>query len=90
MLHQSGSAFIEPQESIVVSGDEKVTIEIGRRRKSPKEEALVTYDGQTAVHLESTDKVEIRRAAQCIRIIQLKKSNFYEILRNKIGNVKEV
>lgn len=76
--------------SIVVSGDEKVTIEIGRRRKTQKEEALVTYDGQTAVHLESTDKVEIRRAAQCIRIIQLKKSNFYEILRNKIGNVKEV
>ena len=76
--------------SIVVSGDEKVTIEIGRRRKTQKEEALVTYDGQTAVHLESNDKVEIRRAAQCIRIIQLKKSNFYEILRNKIGNVKEV
>ena len=50
----------------------------------------MTYDGQTAVHLESNDKVEIRRAAQCIRIIQLKKSNFYEILRNKIGNVKEV
>lgn len=76
--------------SIVVSGNERVTIEIGRRRKTQKEEALVTYDGQTAVHLESTDKVEIRRASEYIRIVQLKKSNFYEILRNKIGNVKEV
>lgn len=76
--------------SIVVSGDEKVTVEIGRRRKTQKEEALVTYDGQTAVHLESTDRVEIRRASLCVQTIQLKKGNFYEILRNKIGNVKEV
>lgn len=76
--------------SIVVSGDEKVTIEIGRRRKTQREEALVTYDGQTAVRLESADRVEIRRAAECVRTVQLKKSNFYEILRNKIGNVKEV
>ena len=76
--------------SIVVSGDEKVTIEIGRRRKTQKEEAIVTYDGQTALRLESTDRVQIQRAALCVNIIQLKKSNFYEILRNKIGNVKEV
>lgn len=76
--------------SIVVSGDEKVTIEIGRRRKTQKEEALVTYDGQTAVRLESTDRVQIRKADLYVKTIQLKKSNFYEILRNKIGNVKEV
>lgn len=76
--------------SIVVSGDEKVTIEIGRRRKTQQEEALVTYDGQTVVRLESSDRVEIMRAKERVKLIQLKKRNFYEILRNKIGNVKEV
>lgn len=76
--------------SIVVSGDEKVTIEIGRRRKTQQEEALVTYDGQTVVKLESSDCVEIMRAGERVKLLQLKKRNFYEILRNKIGNVKEV
>ena len=37
--------------SVVVSAQAKIRIEIGRRRKTQKEEALVTYDGQTVWEL---------------------------------------
>ena len=48
---------------------------------------MVTYDGQTAVRLETSDRVEIVRSAERVKMIRLKDSNFYEILRNKLGNV---
>lgn len=73
--------------SIVVSGSQSVAVEIGRRRKTQQEEAMVTYDGQTAVRLETSDRVEIVRSAERVKMIRLKDSNFYEILRNKLGNV---
>ena len=73
--------------SIVVSGSQSVAVEIGRRRKSQQEEAMVTYDGQTAVRLETSDRVEIVRSAERVKMIRLKDSNYYEILRNKLGNV---
>lgn len=73
--------------SIVVSGSQNVAVEIGRRRKTQQEEAMVTYDGQTAVRLETSDRVEIVRSSERVKMIRLKDSNFYEILRNKIGNV---
>lgn len=73
--------------SIVVSGREKVRIEIGKRRKTQPEEALVTYDGQTAVNLESSDCIEIGEAAQTVKLIKINNRSFYEVLRSKIGNV---
>ena len=65
--------------SIVVSGSQSVAVEIGRRRKTQQEEAMVTYDGQTAVRLETSDRVEIVRSAERVKMIRLKDSNFYEI-----------
>ena len=73
--------------SIVVSGREKITIEIGKRRKDQLEEALISYDGQAGVQLETSDRVEIRTAAGAVRLIKIKNKNFYQVLRSKIGNV---
>ena len=70
-----------------MSGREKITIEIGKRRKDQLEEALISYDGQAGVQLETSDRVEIRTAAGAVRLIKIKNKNFYQVLRSKIGNV---
>ena len=73
--------------SIVVSPGDKIRIEIGRRRKSQPEEALVTYDGQTVVELESGDSIEIHRARQRVHLIKVTDRTFYEILREKLSGM---
>lgn len=72
--------------SIVVSAGDKVRIEIGHRHKTQKEEALVTFDGQTVVDLESSDSMEIERSRAQVRLVKVAPRSFYEILRTKIGN----
>ena len=69
--------------SIVVSAADRIRIEVGRRRKSLPEEALVTYDGQTVVKLQSGDRIEIERARSRVHLIQVASRTFYEVLREK-------
>jgi len=73
--------------SIVVSGREKITIEIGRRRKDQLEEALITYDGQPGKELETSDRIEVGEAKGAVRLIKINNRSFYQVLRSKIGNV---
>ena len=73
--------------SVVVSAQAKIKIEVGRRRKTQKEEALVTYDGQTVWELESSDVVEIVQASTKVPIVNIRQKSFCDILRNKMKNV---
>ena len=71
--------------SLVVSGEDRIMIEIGRRRKTQKEEAMVTYDGRSAQELETGDRIEIYKAKETTHLIRLKGRSFYQVLQNKIG-----
>lgn len=73
--------------SIVVSGTDRIMIEIGKRRKTQKEEAMVTFDGRIAEELETGDRIEVYKAQETTQLIRLKGQSFYQTLRNKIGNV---
>ena len=73
--------------SVVVSSKAKIRIEIGRRRKTQKEEALVTYDGDTVWELESSDTVEVRRSDLMVPIVTIREKSFCDILRNKIKSI---
>ena len=73
--------------SIVVSGQEKVEIEVGKRSKTQEEEALVTYDGQVIRTLKTGDRVQIGRASHTAKLIEINNRSFYQVLRDKIGNV---
>lgn len=73
--------------SIVVSGKDRIVIEIGRRRKTQKEEAMATFDGRIAEKLETSDRVEVYRARETTKLIRLEGKRFYQVLQNKIGNV---
>lgn len=71
--------------SLVVSGGDRIVIEIGRRRKTQKEEAMVTFDGRSAQELETGDRIEIYKAQETTQLIRLKGRSFYQVLQNKIG-----
>ena len=71
--------------SRVVSGEDRIMIEIGRRRKTQKEEAMVTFDGRSAQELETGDRIEIYKAQETTQLIRLKGRSFYQVLQNKIG-----
>lgn len=73
--------------SVVVSAQAKIKVEIGRRRKTQKEEALVTYDGDTVYDLESSDVVEIVRSSKMVPVVNVRQKSFCDILRNKMKNV---
>ncbi|MDD3222136.1 MAG: NAD(+)/NADH kinase [Clostridia bacterium] len=72
--------------SVVVPSNAKIRIEVGRRRKTQKEEALITYDGQLVRELESGDIVEVVQAAVQAPIINIRQKNFCDILRDKMKN----
>mgnify|MGYP000747856590 CR=1 FL=1 len=48
-------------------------IEIGRRRKTQKEEAMVTFDGRSAQELETGDRIEIYKAQETTQLIRIEK-----------------
>ncbi len=73
--------------SIVVSGNDRVMVEIGRRRKTQKEEAMVTFDGRIAQELETSDRIEVCKAQETTQLIRLKGKRFYQVFQNKIGHV---
>ena len=71
--------------SLVVSGEDRIMIEIGRRRKTQREEAMVTFDGRSAQELETGDRIAIYKAQETTQLIRLKGRSFYQVLQNKIG-----
>lgn len=72
-------------KSIVLSGDETISIEIGKKRKTQDTEAIVSFDGGNDVELSAGDVVNIYRSNRITKLIKANDVNFYEILRNKLG-----
>ncbi len=70
--------------SIVISADDEVMIEIGKRRSQKDETVEVSFDGDNAVKLEVGDKIVIKQAESVTRICKLSKESFLEILRKKM------
>ena len=74
--------------SIVVSGDEKVFLEVERIGQNHTEEAFITIDGQHGTRLKGNDCIEIRRADVKTRLLKVGNIGFYEVLRSKMGGRK--
>ena len=71
--------------SIVVSSKDEVEIRIRQSKKTQQEEAILTIDGITPIHLSADDTIFIERAKYTTKLIRLKEKNFFNILRTKIG-----
>lgn len=71
--------------SIVFSGDDRIRIQIGEGRRGGVDEACVTFDGDTCVHMKTGDYVEIQKSTEVTRILKINQVSFLEVLRNKLS-----
>lgn len=72
-------------KSIVISADEEVTVELGKRRSQKDEMVEVSFDGDSKVRLEVGDRFVVRKAEDTARICKLSSESFLEILRRKMS-----
>lgn len=74
--------------SIVLSGNDRITLEFCPDRGRGCRERLVSFDGDNSVCAAVGDTVEIRRSEQFTRIVRLNKISFLEVLRDKMAGGK--
>ena len=72
-------------KSIVISADEEVTVELGKRRSQKDEMVEVSFDGDSKVRLEVGDRFVVRRAEDTAKICKLSSESLLEILRRKMS-----
>jgi len=73
-------------KSIVIGDQEEVVIEVGSRRAQHDEVVEVSFDGDSGFRLKVGDRIAVRRAAACAKILKLSKKSFLEILRRKMNS----
>lgn len=71
--------------SIVLSGEDKIRIEVCKNRRGEKESAEVSFDGHSNLVMATGDSLEIERAGQRTRIVKLDRQSFLENLRRKMS-----
>lgn len=72
---------------VVTSARDSIRVEITQSKKSQKEEAIVSFDGNNGIPLETGDVVEVRQAEQLIRFIKMENRGLLDNLRDKIRSV---
>ncbi len=72
--------------SIVVSGSDRIRVEIASRRPRQVEEAMVTFDGDVAARLKTSDCVEICRSKETVKLLRRGKLSYSNILQRKLGS----
>ncbi len=77
------SPFALSARSVVVPASCKIRIEVGYRKKTQREEAMATFDGNHAWDLESSDVVEIVQDGTTVPIVMIQHRKFTDILREK-------
>lgn len=70
--------------SIILGGEDEITIEIGSRRLERDEQVEVSFDGETAMQLAVGDRIVIRRSDVSTKFLKLSNRSFLEILRKKM------
>lgn len=71
--------------SIVLPEDARITVEAAPGHTGAGEGAEVVFDGDTSVHLDVGDTVEIRKSSKVTRLLKINNISFLEILRKKMN-----
>ena len=69
-------------KSIVTAKDRIITVRVGR---IGRRNAFLSVDGGRAFRLNADDQIRIRRSAHITRLVKLKGTSFYQIVREKLG-----
>lgn len=72
--------------SIVLSADDRITIEMIPPRNGKKLSAECTFDGNNGINLHSGDKINISTSGRTTRLIRLSRRSFLETLHKKISS----
>ena len=70
--------------TIVLSVNDKVTIEIGKGRGDSVQRLEASLDGGKRMIMESGDKIDITKATQVTKIVKLSSESFLNTLRKKL------
>ena len=70
--------------SIVFSDQDKITIEIGKRKGGEEEQAIASFDGASLIDLVTGDKIVITKSKKDTRIVKISNISFLEVLRKKM------
>nr|WP_162990954.1 NAD(+)/NADH kinase [Maliibacterium massiliense] len=68
--------------SVVVGPKEEITLTIS----DPRDETILTLDGQMAFPLRNGMRVKVRRARAYARFVRLNRKNFYHVLNHKLSD----
>ncbi|MDO5135857.1 MAG: NAD(+)/NADH kinase [Eubacteriales bacterium] len=70
--------------SIVFPASDVITVEMGEGRHRDCERGLAVFDGDTAIHMVTGDRIVVRRAGVKTKIVKLNHLSFVEVLRCKM------
>jgi NAD+ kinase len=70
--------------TIVLSPDDRITLEIGEGKAGSILQVEASFDGTAIIKLKTGDRIEITRADQVTKICRLKSVSFLEALHNKL------
>lgn len=73
------------KRSFVISSEDIIRLEIGQRKESMQDEAIVYFDGCEESQLKTGDTIEIKKADECTKIIKITENSYFDILKNKLG-----
>ncbi|MCI9545221.1 MAG: NAD(+)/NADH kinase [Lachnospiraceae bacterium] len=71
--------------SIILPGDDVITVEIGEGRHQAPEEAMATFDGDISVSMVTGDRIVIEKAQASVGIIKMSNLSFVEVMRRKMS-----
>lgn len=71
-------------QSIVLNAQDVVEIKMGSRRYQEGEQAVVGFDGDTAMHLQAGESLKIALASHVVKICKISNESFLEILQKKM------
>lgn len=70
--------------SIVFPASDVITVEMGKGRHTSCERGLASFDGDTAIHLVTGDRIQVKKAEVKTKIVKLNHLSFVEVLRRKM------
>lgn len=71
--------------SMVLSGDDRVTVSLDKSRNQHVKDLIVTVDGQDKTDVNTDNKVMIQKDSRTTKLLRLKTNDFYKIVRKKLS-----
>ncbi|MCI6914734.1 MAG: NAD(+)/NADH kinase [Lachnospiraceae bacterium] len=79
------SPYSLTRRSIVFGAEDKITLELMRKRKNSEPSGLASFDGYRNVPMQIGDYVEVSASDEKLQLIKLEDQSVYQVLQKKLG-----